>query len=290
MSAGNETDRADSRCWRRRADAGSRGCPSCRPGISDRRPCRITGCCSASAECEFECGLIRHDVRRGSWRRGRRRRRGPRFGLLVGRLRPAVVQRQYLDERIRPAASSLTSKSARGDQTASIQKSLGDLRVCMLAEDLGPREDDERPSQWLDRASRTVLEARRGSLVQRLEVTRQGAVQQVSWHVGCGERPFDAAAQQWRDRMLATFDAMWELSRLRGEVSSLRGEISSIHGEESSLRGEISSLRGEVSSLRGRISSIRGEESSLRGEISSIRGHLSSLGARSRRSGAPSPA
>jgi predicted nucleic acid-binding Zn-ribbon protein len=158
-----------------------------------------------------------------------------------------------------------------------IQQSFGSLRLCMVAEDLGPREDAERPSQWLDLSNRTVLEARQGSLVQRLEVARQGAVHQVSWRVGSSQRAFDAAAQQWRDRMLATFDAIWELSRLRGEVSSLRGEISSIHGEESSLRGEISSLRGEVSSMRGQASSVRGEESSLRGEISSIHGHVSSL-------------
>jgi beta-lactamase regulating signal transducer with metallopeptidase domain len=158
-----------------------------------------------------------------------------------------------------------------------IQKSFGGLRLCMLAEDLGPQEDQGRPSQWLELSRRTVLEARQGGQVQRLEVARQGAVHQVSWRIGSSDRPFDAAAQQWRDRMLATLDAIWEISRLRGEVSSLQGEISSIRGEESSLRGEISSLQGEVSSMRGHASSVRGEESSLRGEISSIHGHVSSL-------------
>ena len=158
-----------------------------------------------------------------------------------------------------------------------IQKSFGDLRLCMISEEIGERDDGSVPSQWLDQARRTVLEARRGSVVQRLEVGRQAGSQRISWRVGSQERPFDAPAQQWRDRMLATLDTIWELSRLRGEVSSLRGEISSIHGHESSLRGQISSLRGEISSMRGRASSVRGEESSLRGEISSIRGHVSSL-------------
>ena len=158
-----------------------------------------------------------------------------------------------------------------------IQKTLGDLRVCMTAEDAGTRADAERPSQWITSARRVVLEARRGNAVQRLEIVPYGTGQKVSWQVGGSDRTFDAAAQQWRDRMLETLDTTWEMSSLRGQVSSLRGEISSLRGEESSYRGEISSLQGEISSMRGRQSSLRGEESSLRGEISSIQGHLSSL-------------
>jgi chromosome segregation ATPase len=154
-----------------------------------------------------------------------------------------------------------------------IQKTFGNTRVCMLAEGAGDWSSTELPSQWVGRARRVILEAQRGGVVQRLEV----AGQRTSWQVAGVERAFNAAAQQWRDRMLATLDTTWEISRLRGEVSSLAGEISSIRGQESSLRGEISSLHGEVSSMRGRQSSIRGEESSLRGRISSIRGQVSSL-------------
>jgi beta-lactamase regulating signal transducer with metallopeptidase domain/predicted nucleic acid-binding Zn-ribbon protein len=157
-----------------------------------------------------------------------------------------------------------------------IQQTLGDLRVCMLAEDVG-EFSNAPPSLWLTNASRTVIEARRGATVQRLEATRQAGEPQFSWQSGGIERPFDGAAQQWRDRMLETLDTLWEISSIRGEQSSLGGEISSIRGEESSLRGEISSLRGHLSSMRGDVSSIRGEESSLRGEISAIRGHVSSL-------------
>jgi beta-lactamase regulating signal transducer with metallopeptidase domain len=158
-----------------------------------------------------------------------------------------------------------------------IQKSFGDVRLCMLAEGLGDR-DNTPPSQWLNRARRIVMEARRGNVAQRLEIGRQadGGLR-TSWRVGRADRPFDTAAEGWRDRMLAALDTIWDLSTLRGEVSSLRGQISSIRGDQSSIRGEISSLRGEVSSMRGRMSSIRGEESSLRGEISSIHGHVSSL-------------
>jgi beta-lactamase regulating signal transducer with metallopeptidase domain len=158
-----------------------------------------------------------------------------------------------------------------------VQKDFGDLQVCMVAEDAAGA-DGERPSQWLGRGRRVVLEARRGtSSVQRLEVAPYGTGQRVSWQVNGSDRPFDAAAQQWRDRLLAVLDTTWEVATLHGEVSSLHGDISSLRGEESSLRGEISSLNGEVSSMRGRQSSVRGDESSLRGEISAIRGHVSSL-------------
>jgi beta-lactamase regulating signal transducer with metallopeptidase domain/predicted nucleic acid-binding Zn-ribbon protein len=163
-----------------------------------------------------------------------------------------------------------------------IQKTFGDLRLCLVAEGVGDSGKPGLPSQWLGMATRFLMEARpdspQGSNVLQLEGERQaGGGQRITWRVGGRERPFDSAGEQWRNRMLAVFDTTWELSALRGEVSARRGEISSIRGEESSLRGEISSFRGQVSSMRGRISSLHGEESSLRGEISSIHGHLSSL-------------
>ena len=158
-----------------------------------------------------------------------------------------------------------------------IQKSFGDMRVCALAEAAGGDRDD-KPSDWPARARRVILEAHRGGRIQRLEIARQaGGRQQVAWHVGGVERPFDAAAEQWRERMFAALDATWEASMLRGQVSTLRGQMSTIRGEESTLRGQISTLRGEVSTLQGQISTIRGEESTLRGQISSILGHVSSL-------------
>src|SRR4051812_32768759 len=158
-----------------------------------------------------------------------------------------------------------------------ILKSFKDLQVCMVAQ--GAAGDDERlqPSEWTRRAQQTIIEARQGNRVQRLELTREGGGQGVSGTIDGKEQPFDSAAQDWRERMLAVLDTTWEISRLHGEVSTLRGEISSLRGQESSLQGEISTLRGQVSSLRGQISSVHGDESSLRGEISSIQGHVSSL-------------
>ena len=158
-----------------------------------------------------------------------------------------------------------------------VLRSFGDLEVCIVAEDFAGADPALRPSEWPGRARRVVMESARGNVVQRLETTRAGGAQRVVWQVGGSERPFDAAAQAWRERLLAVLDTTWEASRLRGDVSSLRGDISSHLGEESSLRGEMSSLYGHVSSLRGQIATLRGEESSLRGQISSIRGDVSSL-------------
>jgi len=110
-----------------------------------------------------------------------------------------------------------------------IQKTFGDMRLCMLAEDAGDRRSgDERPSHWIGRARRVVMEARRGSTTLSLEIVPQGGSLRTTWRVGGANRAFDAAAQAWRDRMLAVLDTTWELSSLRGEVSSLRGQISSI--------------------------------------------------------------
>ena len=158
-----------------------------------------------------------------------------------------------------------------------VLRTFNDLKVCMIGEGLGGDERSVRPSEWPDRAARSVIESSVGSRTERLELTRDGGGQRVRWLVNGVQRPFDAAAQEWRERMLAVLDTNWELSSIRGEVSTLRGEISTLRGQESTLRGEISTLRGEVSSKRGEISSVRGEESSLRGEISSILGHVSSL-------------
>jgi len=157
-----------------------------------------------------------------------------------------------------------------------IQQRFGGLRLCMAAEGAAA-ERGERPSTWVARAPRVLIETAQGTSAASLEIRRQGGAAQTTWRVNGAERQPDAAAQEWRNAVLAVLDQTWEISTLRGEESSLRGDISSLRGEESSLRGEISSLRGNVSSMRGEQSTIRGEESALRGEISAIQGHLSSL-------------
>ena len=169
--------------------------------------------------------------------------------------------------------NTVTDQMAWRDGDRIIQRTIGDLRLCMVAEGVGDRNNVERPSQWIGRARRVVMEAHRGNTVQRLEFNGTTP----SWQVGGATRDFDAAAQTWRDRMLAVLDITWEVSSLRGEVSGLRGQISAIEGQHSALQGEISALQGEVSAMQGRISSVQGEESRLRGEISSIRGHVSAL-------------
>lgn len=159
------------------------------------------------------------------------------------------------------------------DNDRIIQRTIGDLRLCMVAENMGDRSDSDRPSQWIGRARRVVMEVQRGGTVQQLEFSGSTP----SWRVNGSSRSFDAAAQTWRDRMLDVLDTTWEISTLQGQESSLRGQISSIEGQRSSLEGQISSLQGAVSAMQGRISSAQGHESSLQGQISSIQGRLSSM-------------
>jgi beta-lactamase regulating signal transducer with metallopeptidase domain len=181
------------------------------------------------------------------------------------------------DTRVINGRTVIMEQAGTNGSDRIIQQSFGDLRVCMVVERAGPTASGEKPSLWAGRAERVVLETRRGDRTERLEIGPYGIGQRVSWQVGGKDRAFDATAEQWRDRLLATLDAIWEISALRGEVSTLRGEISTVRGEESTLRGQISTLHGEISTMRGRQSTIRGEESTLRGEISTIRGHVSSL-------------
>lgn len=172
----------------------------------------------------------------------------------------------------------ITEEIGTRDGDRVIEESLDGIRLCMIADDVGSSIGrDERPSEWVARAPRIVIESQQSGQTARLTLTRQAGAQQVSWSVNGVERTFDAAAAQWRDRMLAVLDDIWQLSTLRGDVSTLRGEISTVYGQESTLQGRISTLRGEVSTMRGEQSTIRGQESSLQGEISSIRGHVSSL-------------
>ena len=153
------------------------------------------------------------------------------------------------------------------------QMSFGDLRVCMVTYGYQGSETMSRPSDWMGRAGRVVLETESDNDVRRLEINDG----RTTWTINGRSASLDNEARDWRNAALDLLDASWQISTLRGEESSLRGEISSIQGERSSLLGEISSLRGEDSSMQGEISSIRGHESSLRGEISSERGAISSL-------------
>ena len=217
-------------------------------------------------------------------------RRGPRFGVLVGRLRLAVLQRQYLDERHgRPRRHSRASRHA-GIRPRDSEEP---WRPAALHARGGPRsprgrrapEPVARPSEphgarsaaRQPRAAARSRAARRcaaGFLARRLrrtDVRRRGPAMARS-HARDVRHHLGALPAPRRGQQPARGDLVdprrgeqppGEISSLRGEVSSMRGRISSIHGEESSLRGEISSIRGHVSSLQGAISSERGAISSL---------------------------
>lgn len=154
--------------------------------------------------------------------------------------------------------------------------SLDGTRLCMFGESVGSVDSTEVPSQWVGRAKRVIIEATNAGTTQRM-VIEGGNTQQALWQVNGVARPIDRAATEWRDRMLAMFDARWELTTVRGEETSLRGQATSIQGQETSLRGQITSLRGHVTSMQGQITSLRGHETAMRGQITSIRGHETSL-------------
>jgi hypothetical protein len=183
------------------------------------------------------------------------------------------------EDRSRSFNGSLTTNGGtiveqigrRGSERV-IQKSYGDLRVCMITRGFDGERNDQ-PSRWPSRSDRVIVETRMPNDVRTLDVDNG----RFTYTVNGAVRPLDEAAQEWRDNLLELLDVTWDLGQLRGRVSSLSGEISSIQGERSSLQGQISSYRGQVSSMNGEISSLRGQVSSMRGEISSILGHESSL-------------
>lgn len=153
--------------------------------------------------------------------------------------------------------------------------SIDGVRLCMFAESVGSEGENATPSRWVSAASRVILESASASSTHRMLFGR--ATPEPLWQVNGSTRPVDRSANEWRERMLAVLDAMWEKARLEGHRTSLQGEITSLQGHETSLQGEITSLQGEVTSMEGRITSIRGEETSMQGRITSIRGHETSL-------------
>jgi beta-lactamase regulating signal transducer with metallopeptidase domain len=179
---------------------------------------------------------------------------------------------------ISTSGADVTMQVGTSDGARIIKETLDDARVCMIATGVSDLSRSERPSAWLAHADRIVMESQRNGRVIRLTLNGAGGgAQQPAWTVNGAQRTFDAAAAEWRDRLLGVLDNIWDLSTVRGQVSTLRGHISTIYGQESTLRGQISTLRGQVSTMRGEESTIRGRDSSLHGEISSIRGHVSSL-------------
>ncbi len=183
-------------------------------------------------------------------------------------LRTAIPQCWGAEDRSGSFSGSMTTNAGaiveqigrRGGERV-VQKSYGELRVCMITHGFGGEPDDP-PSQWSLRSDRVILETRMADDVRTLEVS-QG---RVTYTVNGAERPLDDAAREWRDDLLRLLDPTWDLAQLRGRISSLRGRISSIQGERSSLLGQISSLRGQVSSMQGEIASERaaGHEDNVR--------------------------
>jgi hypothetical protein len=78
-----------------------------------------------------------------------------------------------------------------------VQKSYGDLRVCMVTHGFDGERDD-RPSQWLFRSDRVILETRMPNDVRALDMNNS----RLTYTVNGAVRPLDAAAREWRDNLL----------------------------------------------------------------------------------------
>jgi len=129
----------------------------------------------------------------------------------------------------------------RGDDRI-VQKTFGDLQVCMLAEDaLG---DSDRPSELLGRASRVLLETRRGTKVERQELSRASVARNV-WRINDRDRAPDTVAETWRDRVLALLDTTWEIAIVRREAANARG-LAVFGDRQTSLQDKLTRLQARL--------------------------------------------
>jgi beta-lactamase regulating signal transducer with metallopeptidase domain len=149
----------------------------------------------------------------------------------------------------------------RGDDRI-VQKTFGDLQVCMLAEDA--HSDSDRPSELPGRASRVVLETRRGTTVERQEVSLRGVARNV-WQINDRDRALDAVAETWRNRVLALLDTTWEIAIVRREAASPSG-LAVFGDRQTGLQDRMTRLQArrdaDLSHLEEALRSIRRRDTS----------------------------
>jgi beta-lactamase regulating signal transducer with metallopeptidase domain len=78
---------------------------------------------------------------------------------------------------------------------------------------------------------------------QRLEIVGGATGNRHTWLVDGRERPFDAAAAEWRDAMFEVLEASAQQAMIQGEAARVRGEIARAHGEVARTRGEIARVQ-----------------------------------------------
>lgn len=146
-----------------------------------------------------------------------------------------------------------TGNTDRNVSTRMHTSTVDGIRICVAVR--GRLSDDAGfiPTGRLPAGVVMTLAASGPEGTQRLVVTGTGSGNNHEWFVNDRERPFDAAAAEWRDAMMALAEASIEKSRIRGQEARLRGEVARATGDEARLRGQIARIRGEQAAAEARI-------------------------------------
>lgn len=131
------------------------------------------------------------------------------------------------------------------------------IRICVAVR--GRIDESERlvPTGRLPVGVTVTLVSAGADGEQRLEIAGTANSNTQTWTVNGRERPFDAAAAEWRDAMIALAQASWEKSRIRGDEARMRGEIARARGEDARLQGEMARMQARQAAIEARAISER---------------------------------
>ncbi|GMV20922.1 MAG: hypothetical protein AMXMBFR57_08710 [Acidimicrobiia bacterium] len=165
---------------------------------------------------------------------------------LTSSLALAVAAMSLMGTQVAARQSPVSSPCDRAPvsegRDRAIQRTAGDLQVCLLAEAVDAGTADAPPSRWVANAARIVIETRQGNTVQRLE--RAGG--RESWSVNGTPRPVDEAVHTWRDRALEALDAPLEIARLQLRMAAERSAMNRLRMSPSRVYVPVDPTKLEV--------------------------------------------
>lgn len=150
-----------------------------------------------------------------------------------------------------------TGSTDRNVSTRMHTSTVDGIRICVAVRGRTSEEVGFVPLGRLPAGAVMTLAASGPDGTQRLVVTGTTSGNEHAWFVNGRERPFDAAAAEWRDAMLAVAQASVEKSRIRGDEARMRGEIARARGENARFEGEIARVRGRQAAIEARAMSER---------------------------------
>lgn len=147
-------------------------------------------------------------------------------------------------------------ESAAGRGRRVLRETFEDLSVCIRIDE-GNVFEAIPPSQLLQRARYAVVESRRGGEVRQIELQRgAGGALVETWRVNGEVRPIDAAAANWRARILPVIETSWQIWALRGEEGLLNGRISLLLGQVSTQEIGTGAADRQIERLRRQIDAL----------------------------------